>query len=101
MSSHELSQHTLVLRGWGEDEQRKASVHVADRMPDLPRKLRALPDPEGRLLVLRTPIPLAFEGTGPLLAHPLLVYAELLSSNDDRAHEAAREVRHRFLEAAT
>lgn len=32
MSSHELSQHTLVLRGWGEDEQRKASVHVADRI---------------------------------------------------------------------
>jgi hypothetical protein len=32
-----------------------------------------------------------------MLAPPWLVYAELLSGNDPRAHEAARELRREFL----
>ncbi|MER8004826.1 hypothetical protein [Streptomyces sp. NPDC094149] len=32
MGHDELGQNTLALRGWGEGEQRKASVHVADRI---------------------------------------------------------------------
>jgi len=73
-------------------------VHVAKAAPDLPRRIRALPDRAGRLVVMVTPLPLAFEGTAAHVAHPLLVYAELLATADDRSHRAAEELRQRFLE---
>jgi len=72
-------------------------VHV-DRLPsDFTRELRALPSPDGGLTVLRAPGRIAYEGAGPHLAHPLLVYSEMLASNDPRMREAAQEIRERFL----
>jgi hypothetical protein len=71
-------------------------VHVAEPMPELPKRIRALPDRQGPLVVMVTPIPLAFEGPEPNLPHPLLVYSELLASSDERAMRAAAELEERL-----
>jgi hypothetical protein len=73
-------------------------VHVAKPMPDFPKKIRALPDRNGPLVVVLLPIPLAFEGPAPHIPHPLVVYSELLASPDERAQSAAEVLRERFLE---
>ncbi|MEO7036985.1 MAG: type IV toxin-antitoxin system AbiEi family antitoxin [Polyangiaceae bacterium] len=64
---------------------------------DIPRQLRAIAAPDGPLTVLHTPGLLPYQGSAPHLAHPLLVYTELLSSPDPRMAEAAAELRGRFL----
>lgn len=65
-------------------------VHL-ERVPqDLPRRLRLSPSPQGPLIVLRAPGPLAFRGVVEKTAHPLLVYAEMLHDPSERVREAAR-----------
>jgi hypothetical protein len=64
---------------------------------DLQKRLKALPHREGRLTILGVPGPLAFRGQAPRTVHPLLVYTELILTGDDRAREAATELRERFL----
>lgn len=73
-------------------------VHVARPAPELPRAIRALPDRNGPVSVLVTPMPIAFEGMAPHTAHPLLVYSELLVSGDERANAAAELIAERWLE---
>jgi hypothetical protein len=72
-------------------------IHLQEPPENLPQLLRALPAKEGPLIILRTPGEIAFNGALPRTAHPLLVYTELLAANDERANEAAEEVRERFL----
>lgn len=80
------------------------------RGPDMPlflqpseravvQELRLLPDREGPVTILKAFGELAFweKRDGHMLAPPWLIYAELLSSNDPRAHEAAQELRREFL----
>jgi hypothetical protein len=73
------------------------TVHVAEPALELPRRVRALPAADGPIAVIVTPIPVAFEGAAPRTVHPLLVYAELLSLDDERARDAAERLRERFL----
>ena len=63
------------------------------------QQLRLLPDREGPITILSAFGDLVFweEREHHLLAPPWLVYAELLNSNDPRAHEAAQELRSKFL----
>jgi hypothetical protein len=78
------------------------TIHVDDMPPDALRRLRALPAPRGSLTVLRLPSHLAI-GLAPgrhlkePVVHPLLVYAEMMTSADERTREAAELVRERFL----
>ncbi|MBI5544616.1 MAG: hypothetical protein HY901_12055 [Deltaproteobacteria bacterium] len=72
-------------------------VHVASAPQDLTARLRALPSSEGKLVILSTPSALGFEGTEPHLAHPLLVYSEMLAAQDARTREAAEDIRRQFL----
>jgi hypothetical protein len=71
-----------------------------DSFPDqLRRRLRIIPDKSGPLIFLRSfgTVPFWRE-TGPLpLAHPWLIYSELMYSSDPRAHEAAEEIKREFL----
>ena len=74
----------------------RVTLHVRDSKADLPLN----PDPDGQIHVLRIPGPLAWPGGSPnwdgggvQAAHPLLVYAELLDQRDDRALEAAADLR--------
>jgi hypothetical protein len=72
-------------------------LHTPDPASDLPQRLKALPHPAGRLIILGVPGPLAFRGKAPHTVHPLLIYTELILTGSDRAREAASELRERFL----
>jgi hypothetical protein len=72
-------------------------IYLASAPQDLLARLRALPSDEGRIVILHATAPLAFDGVGPHLAHPLLVYSEMLASQDPRTREAAENIRRRFL----
>lgn len=75
----------------------ETTLHLGTGPSDLPKRLKALPHREGRLIILGVPGPLAFRGQAPRTVHPLLVYTELILTGDDRAREAATELRERFL----
>ena len=75
-------------------------VHVLQPPSDLPRHLRAIPAQDGPLTILHTPGVVAYQGAEPNLAHPLLVYTEMLASGDPRMREAAQELLKRFLPEA-
>jgi hypothetical protein len=71
-----------------------------DAFPDLLRRqLRILPDKSGPLIFLRSFGDIPFwRKTRPFpLAHPWLIYSELMYSSDPRAHEAAEELKREFL----
>jgi hypothetical protein len=88
--------------GWRLDRHYRGEetvVHLATPEPDLPRQVRALPAREGPLRVLVTPMPLAFATPVADTVHPLLVYGDLVASNDERAIEAAGHIRQRYLKA--
>jgi hypothetical protein len=73
------------------------TVHVASPPATLQRQLGLLPAKDGPIVLLDVPGPLGLDGPSPHIAHPLLVDAELLAEGDERALEAARELRTRFL----
>ena len=64
------------------------------------QRLRLLPDRDGPVIALRAFGDVVYwrEEGGHTVAPPWLVYAELLASDDPRAHEAADEFRREFLE---
>jgi len=63
------------------------------------RELRFLPDREGPITLLRPfgILPFWKEISGIAVAHPWLIYAELMHSPDPRAHEAAEQLRAQFI----
>lgn len=73
------------------------TLHAGGPATRMPRELRLLPSKNGPVVILGTPGPLALEGPAPHVAHPLLVYSELVLEGNDRALEAAAEIRSRFL----
>jgi hypothetical protein len=72
-------------------------LHLADRLQDFGKRLKAIPAEGGPLIVLRVPGRVAFEGIKPRTVHPLLVYTELLVAGTERDREAAEEVANRYL----
>lgn len=71
-------------------------VHVGDPPADLARRLRVVrvdPNHKPNLELLRAPGALLLQGVALRTAHPLLVYTELLCTGDERAREAAAEIR--------
>jgi hypothetical protein len=73
------------------------TLHVATPSTTMQRQLGLLPAKDGPIVILGVPGPLGLEGPAPHIAHPLLVYTELLGEGDERAIEAAAEIRSRFL----
>jgi hypothetical protein len=63
------------------------------------RKIKLLPDRDGLVVVLKSFGDLPFWKTveGISIAHPWLIYCELMYSRDPRAHEAAGEFRSEYL----
>ncbi len=74
-------------------------IFLADTRSALLSQLRLLPDKSGPVILLRFFGDLAFWKSvkGIPIAHPWLIYAELMHSDDPRAHEAAEELRKEFL----
>jgi len=73
-------------------------LHLEHPPVDLVQRLGLLPARTGPLALLRVPGPLAFDGAVPNTVHPLLIYTELLAAGDDRAREAAAEIRDQYLD---
>ncbi len=72
-------------------------VHLDAPPTQLPSRLEVRPSSRGNLILLGAPGPIAYEGPRPHVVHPLLVYTELLAAGDDRAREAAEQLRERYL----
>ena len=72
----------------------EVQVFIAPTAPKITQDLRLLPDREGPVTLLRAFGEMVFwqERDHHTIAPPWLIYAELLNSNDPRAHEAAREL---------
>jgi hypothetical protein len=71
-----------------------------DSFPDqLRRRLRILADKSGPLILLRSfgTVPFWRETEPFPIAHPWLIYSELMYSSDPRAHEAAEKIKREFL----
>lgn len=78
---------------------RETVIHVARPLPalkQLPRELGAVPSREGALSLFHAPGTIGLGGPQPHVAHPLLVYAELLAHRDERSREAASKLREQF-----
>ncbi len=92
----------MRLTGYYRGEDTVLHVRTAGRLGaidrDLRERLRALPAQDGPLTILRAPGNVAFEGARPRTVHPLLIYTELYTAGNERAREAAREVRKLYLE---
>jgi hypothetical protein len=73
------------------------TIHVASPPATLQRQLGLLTANDGPIVLLDVPGPLGLQSSHPHVAHPLLVYAELLAEGNERALEAAGEIRSRFL----
>jgi hypothetical protein len=65
----------------------------------LRRRLRLIPDKSGPLIFLRSFGSIAFwrESESFPIAHPSLIYSELMYSSDPRAHKAAEEIKREYL----
>ncbi|MGH9517424.1 MAG: type IV toxin-antitoxin system AbiEi family antitoxin [Terriglobales bacterium] len=71
-----------------------------DSFPDqLRRRVRIIPDKTGPVIFLRSfgSVPFWLDVEPFPLAHPWLIYSELMNSSDPRAHEAAEELKREFL----
>lgn len=66
------------------------------------RELRILPDRDGSIILMRSFGQLTHWKNiqGMNIAHPWLIFAELMQSEDPRAHEAAVQLKEEFLSAA-
>lgn len=68
-------------------------LHIQNPPADLAPRLGASPAEDGDLQILLAPAPLFLKGAVSRTAHPLLVYAELATTPDPRAVEAALHIR--------
>lgn len=68
----------------------------------VPKRLRFIPDKTGPLIVFHSfgKLPFWKEADDVTIAHPWLIYAELMSSREPRAHEAAQELKNEYLNTA-
>ena len=66
---------------------------------DAIRQLRLLRDQSGPLVFIRAfgTVPFWKEVERKTIAHPWLIYSELMQSSDSRAHEAAKHLKDEFL----
>ncbi len=75
-----------------------ATVFVPPNQTSLPKTLRLLPDRDGPITLLKAFGEIVYWRTADHtnVAHPWLIYAELMAEPDPRAHEAAEELRKEF-----
>jgi hypothetical protein len=69
-------------------------IFLGESTPAVLKKLRLMPDPDGAVILLKGfgLVPYWKAVDGRMLAHPWLIYCELMYSSDPRAHEAAAEL---------
>ncbi len=69
-------------------------IFIGDATPAVLKKLRLMPDRDGAVILLKGFGQVTYWKAvdGKMLAHPWLIYCELMYSSDPRAHEAAAEL---------
>jgi hypothetical protein len=67
-------------------------VHLESIPIPLIMKLEALPTVDTNLVFMRPLSPISMQGVSEHLVHPLLVYTQLITSDDPRARETANEI---------
>jgi hypothetical protein len=74
-------------------------IFIVSLNDQMRRQLRIIPDRSGPLIFLRSfgSIPFWRESGSFPIAHPWLIYSELMYSSDPRAHEAAEEIKREYL----
>ena len=74
-------------------------IFIGDATPALLKKLRLMPDRDGTVILLKGFGQVTYwkPVDGKMLAHPWLIYCELMHSSDPRAHEAAAELEETIL----
>lgn len=72
-------------------------LHMDQLGKDFLKRIKALPDRNGPLQLVRFPGPLGARGAREGTAHPLLIYAELMLEGHERAVEAAQLLREKWL----
>jgi hypothetical protein len=79
----------------------ETSLFVNNASYDVSRLVSLVPDRKGPITLLRffSPLIVLPRSKGQPIAHPWLLYAELLQHNDPRALEAAEEIRDRHLKS--
>lgn len=75
----------------------RTTIYVQDPSTDLVLRLALVRDRNGPVTLLRSPGVAAFDSPRTRCVNPLIVYADLLAENDERAKEAAGEVYARYL----
>jgi hypothetical protein len=77
----------------------ETSIFVESLPEAIRRELQVLPDRNGPLIFLKAfgTVPFWKEVGGTAIAHPWLIYSELMYSSDPRAHEAAEQLKAEFL----
>ncbi len=71
-------------------------LHIEQLSPEFLKRLKAIPDRNGPLEIVRFPGPTATRGATDDTVHPLLVYAELILEGEERARETAQEILERW-----
>ncbi|MCX6647287.1 MAG: type IV toxin-antitoxin system AbiEi family antitoxin [bacterium] len=69
-----------------------STVHIETTPLLVIMKLDALPTSDTNLVFMRPLGPLSMQGVSEHLVHPLLVYTQLITSDDPRARETANEI---------
>jgi len=74
-------------------------IFIESLSDQLRRQLRIIPDKSGPLIFLRSfgSVPFWRDSGSFPIAHPWLIYSELMYSSDPRAHEAAEEFKREYL----
>jgi hypothetical protein len=74
-------------------------IFIGDSTPAVLKKLRLMPDRDGTVILLKGFGQVTYWKAvdGKMLAHPWLIYCELMHSSDPRAHEAAAELEETIL----
>jgi hypothetical protein len=69
-------------------------IFIGELTPAVLKKLRLMPDRDGTVILLKGFGQVTYWKAvdGKMLAHPWLIYSELMYSSDPRAHEAAAEL---------
>ena len=72
-------------------------VYIDELPPNTARELRLVSDRGGPVIFARLPGSSALISPDKATVHPLLVYADLLRENHDRAREAAKDIYERYV----
>ncbi|MBT9557433.1 MAG: hypothetical protein IV100_15440 [Myxococcales bacterium] len=75
----------------------ESTLYLEAPESSLPIRLGLVLDPTGPIALFRTPGVVAFQSPVPRTVNPLIAYLDLLSTGDDRAHDAARQLQAQYL----